>query len=321
MDRKNLINASQDYNATPQDEGFFEGKWFYEETFKAFRIGFYVRETLHKETSAYQEIAVYDTTFFGRILVIDGLVMLTERDEFIYHEMISHVPLMSIPDPESVLIIGGGDCGTMREVLKHPSVRRVVQVEIDERVTRVCEAMFSWVRPVLEDDRAVTVFEDGIEYVKQTEDRFDLVMVDSTDPIGPALGLFVRDFYDSVKRILKPGGVLVAQTESPYADPKSVQRIYRELKSSFSQVNAYCATIPTYPIGQWTWCYASMDRNPGDFFDEARVKPIEPTCYYYNSKIQKAAFMLPTFSSMIVNGENPFRRFDRPYRQEARSKS
>lgn len=316
MKTKSMLDASEDYLSTPQDKGFFEGNWFYEETIKALRLGFKVRKKLYEESSAFQKINVYDTAFFGRVLVLDGLVMLTERDEFIYHEMISHVPLCSIPEPKTVLIIGGGDCGTMREVLKHPSVEKVVQVEIDERVTRVSEKFFPWVRSTICDERVEMIFGDGIEYVQKTGAKYDLLVIDSTDPVGPALGLFVRDFYRMAARILSSNGVMVAQTESPYADPTSVHRIYTELRSVFEHVSAYHATVPTYPIGQWTWCYASPNRTPGCFFDMERAAQIESTCLYYNTGIQTAAFQLPNFMKLILNGQNPFLRFDEEYLKE-----
>ena len=166
--------------------GRVSGDWYYEENAGTTRFGIRVTEKLHEERSAFQKLVVYETAFFGRVLTLDDVVMLTERDEFVYHEMLVHVPLCSMPEPRRVLIVGGGDCGALREALKHPNLERVVQCDIDERVTRVSEKFFPWVGKTLTDPRAELVFGDGIDYVKRHATSFDLVVVDSTDPVGPA---------------------------------------------------------------------------------------------------------------------------------------
>ena len=290
--------------------GHFDGTWFTEEDSGASRLGLRVRAHLHREQSTYQTLDVYDTAFFGRVLTLDGCVMFTERDEFVYHEMLSHVPLTSIPDPRDVLVIGGGDCGILREVLKHPSVARAVQCEIDERVTEVCAEFFPWVHAVRRDPRAELAFEDGIAYVERHTGAFDLVVIDSTDPVGPAVGLFSREFYAQVARALKPGGVMVAQTDSPHWGAGLVGDIYAEIGQAFAEVHPYMGFIPTYPSGSWCWAYASADRTPGTYFDEARAREISKSCSYFNPSIQSAAFALPTFAARAVGGENVFARFD-----------
>jgi spermidine synthase len=284
--------------------------WYYEENAGAARLGIRVRELLHEETSPYQKLSVYDTVFFGRVLTIDDVVMLTERDEFVYHEMLVHVPLCSMPQPRRVLIIGGGDCGALREALKHPGIEKVVQCDIDERVTRVSEKYFPWVGEACRDPRAELVFADGIDYVTRHPESFDLIVVDSTDPVGPATGLFVRDFYAAVSRALRPGGVMTAQTESPHWDPDLVASIYREIRASFRHADAYACWLPTYPSGCWTLAYASPDRRHDDFFDEQRAFDIETTCRYYNRALQRGAFALPTFARDAVYGAvDPFERY------------
>jgi len=284
----------------PEQRGSFDGEWFVEEAAGRAQLGIHVRSLLHQETSEYQDIAVYDTSFFGKLLTLDNLVMLTERDEFVYHEMLTHVPLLSIPEPREVLIIGGGDCGCAREALRHP-LTRVVQCEIDERVTRACEHHFSWVAPTLADSRLELVFGDGIRFVEDQEESFDVVIIDSTDPVGAAAGLFSSEFYQQVARALKPGGVMVAQTESPHWGSRIVTEVYRQIRSVFPGVEAFLGSVPTYPSGCWSWAYAGRDRRPHDYFDLRRVAELEPGCRYYNRSLQTGAFALPTFARQAVD--------------------
>lgn len=285
----------------PVSRGGFCGDWVQEEHTGATRLGIRVRSRLHEESSPYQRIAVYDSAFFGRILTLDDLVMLTERDEFVYHEMLVHVPLCSMPAPRRVLIIGGGDCGALRECLRHPGLERVVQCDIDERVTRVSERFFPWAREAAEDARAELVFADGIEFVARHTGEFDLIAIDSTDPAGPASGLFVSDFYAAVRRALRPGGVMTAQTESPHWNADLVASIYRHMRSVFPHVAGYASWVPTYPSGCWTMAYASADRRHDEHFDVERAKAIEAACRYYNRDVHRGAFALPTFVRKAVD--------------------
>lgn len=290
-------------------KGLFEGDWYYEEDAGGVRLGMRVSEKLHEEQSPFQKIAVYQTPFFGRLLTLDGMVMLTERDEFVYHEMVTHLPLCGLLAPRRVLILGGGDCGCLREVLRHPNIEQVVQCDIDQRVTEVCERYFDWVTPARSDPRAQVLFDDGVAYIEHQRASFNLIIVDSTDPIGPGIGLFLHDFYDKVARALAPGGVMVAQTESPHWSAPMVGAIYSELKQSFAQVAPYCGAVPTYPSGFWTWAWASNDTRPDAHFDAQRARQLEPGCSYYNADIHRAAFALPTFARQAVAGHNPFSRF------------
>lgn len=306
-----LVEGSQ----LPETTGSFDGRWYSEEDFGAVKLCIRVADKIHEEKSAYQKITVYDTPFFGRLLTLDDVVMLTERDEFVYHEMMIHVPLCSIPEPRSVLIIGGGDCGALREVLRHPCVGRVVQCDIDERVTRVCEAHFPWVDAATADPRAEIIFADGVRYIAEHQNSFDLIVVDSTDPKGPAVGLFLRDFYRSVARALKPGGVMTAQTESPHWEAAMVGAIYAEQRQAFKHSSAYVCSIPTYPSGCWTLAYASNARRHDDYFAADRAAALESECLYYNAQIHSAAFALPNFAALAVgSGTNPFARFDQQHR-------
>jgi spermidine synthase len=275
--------------------GLVSEGWFYEDNQNTSRLGIRIDEHLHHEDSPFQKIDVYRSPFFGRFLTLDDLIMFTERDEFVYHEMLVHIPLCSIEDPRRVLIVGGGDCGCAREVLRHPSVEEIVQCDIDERVTRVCEEHFDWVAPVLADPRMHAVFADGVEYVKDHRDTFDLIIVDSTDPIGPAVGLFQASFFEAVARALRPGGVLANQCESPLWSVDLVARISAQLRRVFPLVHHYWGAIPTYPSGSWSWGYSSRDRRPDDHFDHGRAERIEAECRYWSSEIQRGSFALPRF--------------------------
>ncbi len=269
--------------------------WIYETYRDLSAIGLHVTEKLHEERSAFQTIEVYETRGHGRLLLLDGMVMLTELDEFVYHELISHVPLCAHADPRQVLVVGGGDGGTVREVLRHPGVERVVLCEIDERVTRVCQRWLPSVAGALGDPRVELVFADALAYVREHAGTFDAVLVDSSEPIGPAAGLFAGAFFADVRRALRPGGVVAAQTESPFYAADTVLRVFAELRRVFTRVHAYYAAIPTYPSGCWTFALASDARGPSDL-DDARI----PRGRYVNRALAHATFALPQFIDDLV---------------------
>ena len=301
-------SRDDDVRMTPNTGGLRDG-WFVEEDQGSTRLSLRVDEHLHSERSPYQKIDVYRSGFHGVFLTLDDLMMVTERDEFVYHEMLTHVPLSTMQSPRSVLVIGGGDCGCVREVLRHPSVERVVQCEIDERVTRVSERFFDWVPAVVADPRVELVFDDGVAYVEDHADSFDLVIVDSTDPIGPAVGLFQEDFYAKVRRSLRPGGVMCAQTESPFANAKVIGAIESQIRAVFDVTELYWGSIPTYPAGTWSWTWASGDRRPGPPVDDVRASALESSTRYWNRRIQTACFALPSFLRRAIEGTDPFARF------------
>lgn len=294
---------------SPQMEpnrGWFADGWFYEEDQGETRLGIRVEERLHSEQSPWQKIDVYRSRFHGHVLTLDDLVMLTTRDEFVYHEMLVHVPLCAIESPRDVLIIGGGDCGCIREALRHDTVERVVQCEIDERVTRVSEEYYPWVSSTIADPRVELVFDDGVKYIDENRASFDLIIIDSTDPIGPAVGLFLADFYRKAASALRPGGVMAAQTEAPFWYPVELGRIHAQMGEAFRNVEHYWGTIPTYPSGSWTWAFASNDRRSADFFDERRAAAIEAQTRYWNRGVHRACFELPNFVRQAIAGEDPF---------------
>jgi spermidine synthase len=297
----------------PAAKGLFDSPWYYEEDYGSCRLGIKTAKLLHEEQTPFQKISIYDTQFFGKLLTLDGIVQLTERDEFVYHEMLVHVPLCSLPDPKSVLIIGGGDCGCLREVLKHPGIERVVQCDIDERVTRVCEEFYPWVTEAIADSRAQLEFTDGVKYVEQNVANFDLVIIDSTDPMDGSVGLFLRDFYAKVSKSLKPGGLMVAQTESPHWDAPMVGAIHGELRASFAHAAAYLISVPTYPSGLWSLGFASNIAEPNQSPDRQRAEAIAKRCRYYNVEMHQACFALPNFVAEALRGRNVFAHLEQGF--------
>lgn len=271
--------------------------WFEEKHTPNLTIGLKVRATLHREKTPFQDLAVIDTFQFGRALILDGVIQTTEGDEFVYHEMITHVPLFTHPDPRRVLVIGGGDGGTVREILKHPGVERVTLVEIDRRVIEVSRELLPGISGRLDDPRVEIVIGDGIEYTARAEGEFDVIIVDSTDPVGPAVGLFAADFYRSVFRALRPDGLFVAQTESPFINEDLIRRVLGDVRGIFPLVRMYTADVPTYPCGLWSFTLGSRRYDPLDVAPE-RFFSIETR--YYTPEVHRRAFMLPRFVAALA---------------------
>lgn len=250
---------------------------------------------LHEEQSPYQKIEVFETANFGRLLTLDGCTMLTTRENFLYHEMMTHPALFSHPKSERVLIIGGGDCGCLLETLRHPGVKHAVQVELDERVTRVCEQYFPELCASNHDARARLLFEDGIAYVQHAAPgSFDVVIIDSTDPVGQAARLFQAEFYADCRRALGPDGILAVQSESPLLHPELIASIHDEMgKAGFT----HTATLPfpqfIYPSGWWSVTHGSNHRLGVSRERNAAQKSFATR--YYNADIHRAAYALPEF--------------------------
>lgn len=266
--------------------------WFTEKQTPQLGITCKVRNTLHRERSAFQDIAVLDTEQFGRLLALDGIIQTSEADEFVYHEMIVHVAMCTHPSPRRVMVVGGGDGGTVREVLKHPQVERVELVEIDERVVEVCRELLPGLSSSLNDPRVRVVIADGIRYMKEAGGEFEVVIVDSTDPIGPAVGLFSPEFYASVYHRLSPEGIMVAQTESPFFNRDLIREVFSAVRGIFPLARLYLASIPTYPSGLWSFTLGSKA------FDPLEVSPERSAALstrYYSPEVHRAAFALPGF--------------------------
>ncbi|MBI1423720.1 MAG: polyamine aminopropyltransferase [Gammaproteobacteria bacterium] len=249
-----------------------------------------VVKKLHEETSAFQKIEIYETATFGNFMVIDGFTMVTDRDNFLYHEMMSHPALYTHPKPDNVLVIGGGDCGTLKEVLKHPEVKKAQQVEIDERVTRLAEIYFPDLCSSNNDPRAELHFVDGIKWVQDAAPgSYDVIIVDSTDPVGPAEGLFNEAFYRNCHKALGEHGILVQQSESPLYHAKLIHEMRAAMqKSGFSDVLTYDFPQPIYPSGWWS---GTMARKTGQLntFRENDVKAKPFKTKYYSLAKHRAA--------------------------------
>ncbi len=254
-----------------------------------------VKEKLHEEQTPFQKIEIYDTEWFGKLMVIDGCTMVSERENFFYHEMMTHPVLYTHPRPETVWIIGGGDCGSLREVLRHAEVRSAVQIEIDERVTRLAERYFPELCESNHDPRAELLFIDGLRWVKESpDDCVDVIIVDSTDPVGPAEGLFNEAFYRDCLRCLRPGGILAQQSESPLFHLPLIQSMYRVMQTAgFVHRRSLFFPQCIYPSGWWSGTLASA--SPLDHFreDDARNRPFETQ--YYSADIHRAALIVPEF--------------------------
>ncbi len=255
-----------------------------------------IQEKLHEEQSPYQRIEIWETTDFGRLMVIDGFIMLTSRDNYLYHEMMSHPALFTHPDPRRVVIIGGGDCGTLREVLKHPGVEHVLQVDIDERVTRLSEQYFPELCDSNHDPRAEFYFGDGIQWMKDAAPgSVDLVIVDSTDPIGPAEGLFSEAFYRDCYRTLGANGMVVQQSESPLLHYESIIRpMHSAMRAAgFADSVSLQFPQPVYPSGWWTATLAGKQSVVEFREQQARAKSFATR--YYNAAIHRGALAQPEF--------------------------
>jgi spermidine synthase len=231
------------------------------------------------------------------MLVIDGFIMITEKDEFIYHEMMAHVPMAVHREAKNILIVGGGDGGVARELLKYPSVEKIDLTEIDEEVVDVCRKYLPQTACSFDDSRVHTHFEDGLRYVRQFEDAFDIIIVDSTDPFGPGEGLFTKEFYGNCFKALKENGVMVNQHESPfYADDAlSVQRAHKRIVQSFDMSMVYQAHIPTYPSGHWLFGFSSKKYHPIKDFNISEWKKLGIKTRYYNTQLHVGAFALPNY--------------------------
>jgi spermidine synthase len=277
--------------------------WYQERHNDEISLGLHIKGVLHSVQSPFQRVDILETSGFGRIMTLDGLMMVTERDEFVYHEMISHVALLAHPNPKKVLVIGGGDGGTLREVLRHDCIEEAVLCEIDGEVVEAARKYLPFVAVGLNHPRAKIHIGDGVEFVKQSEaGSFDVVIVDSTDPIGPGVGLFSGAFYKEVRRTLKPGGIVMAQCESPWENAIDLKKVYGNLKEAFSGVYAMTGTIPTYPFGYWSWAFASDTVHPFEKIDFSRAAAIEKAAKYYNTDMHRAAFSLPNFLKSRLSG-------------------
>ncbi|MFA5586265.1 MAG: polyamine aminopropyltransferase [Saccharofermentanales bacterium] len=288
--------------------------WFNEYHSADMKFSFRVRRQLYSRHSNFQQIQVLDSYEFGRVLVMDGFIMMTEKDEFIYHEMITHVPMAVHPGIGRVLVIGGGDGGVLRELCRYPGIQEMVLVEIDPMAVEVAREYLPTVSGSFDDPRVTILHEDGLRYVRRFQDSFDLIIVDSTDPFGPGESLFTREFYSNCRRALKADGILVNQHEGPYyrEDAQEAAAIHKKTSALFPIARVYQAHIPTYPAGHWLFGFMSNSRDPLEDFDPAAWEALGLDTRYYNTELHRGAFCLPTYvKRLLQEGEildNVFKR-------------
>ncbi|MEA4814302.1 MAG: polyamine aminopropyltransferase [Oscillospiraceae bacterium] len=277
--------------------------WYSEYHTPNVRFSIKVNAQLHRETSNYQTISVFDSFEFGRFLTLDGIIMLTERDEFIYHEMITHPAMAVNPNIRKVLIIGAGDGGAARELSKYKSIERIDIVEIDERVVAVCREYLPGTACGLDDARVHLHFQDGIKFVRHAENAYDLIIVDSTDPFGPGEVLFTREFYGSCHKALTENGIMLNQHESPFyaEDAKAMRSAHRHIAQTFPVSRVYQAHIPTYPSGHWLFGFSSKSLLPIDDLRSDEWNALNIPTRYYNTNLHRGAFALPTYVEDMLN--------------------
>lgn len=271
--------------------------WFTEKQTPVFGITAKIRETLVTEKTEYQDLAMLDTEEFGRMLVLDGMVMTTIKDEFVYHEMVAHPALFTHPNPKRVLVVGGGDGGVIREVIKHPEVEQAVLVEIDGKVIEYSRKYLPEIAGELDNPRVDVRVADGYMHIIESKNQYDVIMVDSTEPVGPAAPLFERGFYQGIYEALKDDGLFVAQTDNPWFKADLIQKVNKDVKEIFPIVRVYGANIPTYPSGLWTFTIGSKVYDPLQV-DETKIPELDTK--YYTPRLHKAAFVLPKFVEDLV---------------------
>lgn len=254
-----------------------------------------VEKVLFSGKSDFQTVDVVETKGHGKMLLNDGLIMVTERDEFAYHDMIAHVPLFVHPKPKNVLVIGGGDGGTAREVIRHKSVHKCTMVEIDAMVVDACKEHIPLTSSALDDDRIELIIGDGVQFVKETKEKFDVILIDSTDPIGPAQPLFGEEFYQDVFNCLTDDGIVVSQGETPWYAKEIQQSLLGVLNNVFPSSYLYSFSNLTYPGGLWCFTFASKKHHPVKDFNVEAVKASGLSFKYYNEGVHSAAFALPNF--------------------------
>jgi spermidine synthase len=273
------------------------GIWFTEKQTEHFGITARIRKSLVSEQTEYQKLDMVETDEFGNMLILDGMVMTTVKDEFVYHEMVAHPALVTHPNPKHVLVVGGGDGGVIREVLKHSKVEKATLVEIDGKVIEYSKQYLPEIAGELDNPRVEVIVGDGFMHIHENKNKYDVVMVDSTEPVGPAAPLFERGFYQGIYESLKEGGIFVAQTDNPWFKADLIQKVNKDVREIFPITRIYIANIPTYPSGMWTFTMGSKQHDPLQV-DESQIPAFETK--YYTPKLHKACFALPKFVEDLV---------------------
>ena len=276
--------------------------WYSERHTPYVEFSIKVDRQLYTGQSEFQRIDVFDSKEFGRFLTLDGYMMLTEKDEFIYHEMIVHVPMAVQPGTKNVLVIGAGDGGVIRELVKYPGIERIDLVEIDALVVEVCRQYLPATACRLDDARVKIFYEDGLKYIRRFENVYDLIIVDSTDPFGPGEGLFTKEFYGNCYKALTEDGIMVNQHESPFytEDALAMQRAHKRIVETFPISKVYQAHIPTYPSGRWLFGFASKKYHPVNDLNAVKWNALGMPMKYYNTQLHAGSFALPTYVEELL---------------------
>lgn len=271
--------------------------WFTERHTPNVKFSIKVDRQLYSGNSEFQRIDIFSSKEFGRFLTLDGYMMLTEKDEFIYHEMITHVPMAVHPNPKNILVIGAGDGGVVRELTRYNTVENIDLVEIDELVVEVSKKYLPTTACRLDDERVHIFYEDGVKFIRRCEDEYDVIIVDSTDPFGPGEGLFTKEFYGSCFKALHDDGIMVNQHESPFydEDAAAMQRSHKRIVESFPISRVYQAHIPTYPSGHWLFGFASKKYHPVRDYNGTKWSMLGLHTRYYNTQLHTGAFALPNY--------------------------
>ena len=271
--------------------------WYTDQHTDDVRFSMKATVQIASKKSAVQQIDILDTPAYGRVLVLDGGLMTTEKDEFIYHEMITHVPMAVNPNIKNVLVIGGGDGGTVRELVKYRTIESIDLVEVDKDVVLLAKKFLPFTSSKLKDRRVGVWFEEGLRYVRGKKAEFDLIIVDSSDPYGPAEGFFTREFYGTCFKALRDDGILINQHESPFyaAHQRSVRDAHRHIAVEFPVSTVYQCHIPSYPSGHWLFGFASKKYHPIENLDDSRWNALGIKTRYYNTDLHRGAFALPNY--------------------------
>lgn len=278
-----------------------EQKYYRETTPSGFGIAIKIKDVLYSTESKYQKIEVLDSeSSLGKILTLNGLMFVTEGDAYHYNEMITHVPMISHPCPKNILIIGGGTGASTHEVLKHNTVEKVVVVDIDEEVVNTCKKYLPKIASGLDNPKVQVKIENAFEYLKNTNEKFDVILITSPDPLGPGVGEYTSEVYNNLKKVLNDDGIIVMQSESPVANVEKSKKLYESLLKVFKIVKTYTSPVPTYPGSCWAWAYCSQTVEPLKNIDEKRYEEVVSQCKLFNKKYAQQRFEQETILDELL---------------------
>lgn len=286
-------------------------RWIKEKIYPHYTVEYKIKNLIHEKQSPFQNIKIVESCQFGKMLLLDDIVQTTEMDEFIYHEMLVSIAMLTHPNPKAVYIVGGGDGGILREVLRHP-VKKALMVELDKDVVNECQKYLGIAKNVYEDKRSKLICAEASITLKKSKDKYDVILVDSTDPIGEAVKLFTPDFYRNAYSRMSDNGMIVTQSGSIVFQPTMLQMITKNMKAVFPIVKVYTAMIPTYPGIYWAFTIGSKKLIPDEIKIEElkkRIKSRKLSFKYYNPELHKACFILPEFAKSTASSKLPYGMF------------